>query len=188
VPRRLQDLRGFEPPGGDEHGERTVQGLSPSGRLGVRACAPAAHADLPSHDLTFLEGDACRVPSLSDRSFDLVFGNSVIEHVGAEARRAAFAAEVRRLGRTYWVQTPSMWFPIEAHTAMPFWWFHPRPLRESFVRRWHRALPAWADAVAETSVLTREELLALFPEASLYVESVLGIPKSYVAYFRDSPS
>src|SRR5262245_13224180 len=47
----------------------------------------------------------------------LVFSNSVIEHVGPPPKQAEFAHEVLRLGRSYWVQTPSKWFPIEASAS-----------------------------------------------------------------------
>ena len=80
------------------------------------------------------------------------------------------------------VQTPSKWFPVEAHTAMPFWWFYPAAMRRMFLRQWRKKLPLWSDAMAATRVLTRERLLALFPEARMYVEWVGGIPKSYAAY------
>jgi hypothetical protein len=141
------------------------------------------HAHAPSHhDLRFIEADACSLPQFADRSFEMVFSNSVIEHVGDEARQEAFANEVRRLGQAYWVQTPSKWFPVEAHTAMPFWWFYPAAIRRMFLRQWRRKLPLWSDAMAATRVLTRERLQALFPEARMYVEWVGGIPKSYAAY------
>lgn len=136
------------------------------------------------HHFTYVEGDACNVEGVRDKSYDLVFSNSVIEHVGAEERQNAFAREVRRLGKSYWVQTPAIWFPIEPHTGMPFWWFYPQSLRHRFVHRWHETLPEWADSVNDTRVLTRERLQALFPEAQIYVETVLGIPKSYTAWYQ----
>jgi hypothetical protein len=136
------------------------------------------------HCFTYLEGDACNVSGARDGSYDLVFSNSVIEHVGAEDKQEAFAHEVRRLGKAYWVQTPAVWFPIEAHTGMPFWWFYPDSMRRRIVRRWHETLPEWADSVSDTRVLTRERMQALFPEAQIYVETVLGIPKSYTALYQ----
>src|SRR5208282_1607695 len=81
------------------------------------------------HTFHFVEGDACNVHQFSDRSFDLAFSNSVIEHVGPQEKQEAFAREAVRLGKSYWVQTPSAWFPIEAHTGMPFYWFYPEQLR-----------------------------------------------------------
>lgn len=135
------------------------------------------------HELRYVEGDACNVEGLDAQSFDVVFSNSVIEHVGAADKRTAFASEVRRLGRSYWVQTPSRWFPIEAHCGMPFWWFYPPSVQRYFIARWRRKLPAWTEMVEETTVLTKSELRRLFPEAKILVERSFGIPKSYVAYF-----
>ncbi|MCI0670094.1 MAG: hypothetical protein L0Y64_06505 [Myxococcaceae bacterium] len=112
----------------------------------------------------------------------MVFSNSVIEHVGDEARQTAFAKTVLRLGKRYWVQTPAKGFPVEAHTGMPFWWYYPESLRRWFVGRWHAKLPAWSDMIADTRVLTRNRMLELFPGSALYVESFAGIPKSYAVY------
>lgn len=38
--------------------------------------------------------------------FDLVYSNSVIEHLGTWEKQQAFAAEARRVGRGYWIPTP----------------------------------------------------------------------------------
>jgi len=142
----------------------------------------AAKGRLPEqHRFTLLDGDACALPDLADGSFDIVFSNSVIEHVGPPDRQRAFAAEARRLAPRYWVQTPSIWFPLEPHTGMPFWWFYPEALRARIVERWRRKLPAWAEAMAETRVIRRRALEAMFPEAELWVERYAGIAKSYVA-------
>jgi len=138
---------------------------------------PASH-----HKIRYVEGDACRVMGFDDRRFDCVFSNSVIEHVGTADKQADFAREVRRLGKSYWVQTPSRWFPIEAHCGMPFWWFYPAKLRQFFIERWRRKLPAWTEMVEQTRVLTKADMQQLFPEARIWVETVCAIPKSYVAY------
>lgn len=142
-----------------------------------------AHQNHQSHhNITFVEGDACDVVGYEDRSFDIVFSNSVIEHVGDTQKQVAFAHEVMRLGRAYWVQTPSKYFPIEAHSGMPFWWFYPDTIRLYFVSRWRRKLPAWTEMVEGTRVLEIGELRALFPKSSLKIERFFGIPKSYVAW------
>jgi hypothetical protein len=138
------------------------------------------------HFFEYVEGDACNVRGYENRRFDLVFSNSVIEHVGDAARRAAFAREVRRLGRSYWVQTPCGLFPIEAHCGMPFWWFYPQWLRHFFIERWRKKLPDWAEMIDGTTVVSKRELRNLFPEASILVERVFGIPKSFVASFTRS--
>jgi hypothetical protein len=138
--------------------------------------------DVPTpHRVTFVEGDGTRV-AYPDQSFDLVFSNSVIEHVGPEPAQRAFAGEVKRLAPRYWVQTPSKWFPIEAHTGMPLWWFYPASLREAFFARWRRNLPAWTDAMASTRVLERAFFQSLFPGSELWVERLAGFPKSYAVF------
>jgi hypothetical protein len=133
------------------------------------------------HNFRYIEGDACDIEGFSDQDFDFVFSNSVIEHVGGPARRAAFANVIRRIGKSYWVQTPSVWFPVEAHNGMPLWWFYPDSLRRALIERWRTKLPAWTEMVEGTTVLQRSELVRLFPEASVIVERVLGFPKSYIA-------
>jgi SAM-dependent methyltransferase len=144
----------------------------------------AAITDHPSrHRIRYENGDACAVTGFDQRSFDCVFSNSVIEHVGPVNKQVEFAGEVRRLGKSYWVQTPSRWFPIEAHCGMPFWWFYPRWLRQYFIESWRIKLPAWTQMVEETTVLTKPDLRRLFPEATILIETSFGLPKSYIAYF-----
>jgi SAM-dependent methyltransferase len=143
----------------------------------------AAVKDYSSHhNIRYEDGDACAVTGFGERSFDCVFSNSVIEHVGSPDKQAAFAREVLRLGKSYWMQTPSKWFPIEAHCGMPLWWFYPKWLRRYFIERWRRKLPAWTQMVEETTVLTTADLKRLFPKATILVEESLGLPKSYIVY------
>jgi hypothetical protein len=138
--------------------------------------------DVSPHRVRYVEGDACDVSEFDRGDFDLIYSNSVIEHVGPEHRQQAFASEVRRLGTRYWVQTPSKWFPIEAHCGMPLWWFYPEHVRESFIERWRKSLPAWTEMVEGTRVLHLDHLRDLFPGASTYTEWMFGFPKSYAMY------
>jgi len=112
------------------------------------------------HKIRYVEGDACQVQEFQERTFDSVFSNSVIEHVGPAHKQAAFA-----------------------HCGMPFWWFYPAQLRRYFIQRWRKKLPAWTHMVEETTVLDKTTMQQLFPEATILTEKSLGIPKSYIAYF-----
>jgi hypothetical protein len=135
------------------------------------------------HTFHLVEGDACNAHQFPDRSFDLVFSNSVIEHVGPREKQEALAREVVRLGKSYWVQTPSAWFPIEAHTGLPFYWFYPEQVRAWLLHRSQRKLPAWwTEYISTTRVLSRRRMAELFPDARIRVESLFGFPKSYIAY------
>lgn len=137
------------------------------------------------HSFHHIEGDACDVTQFPDSSFDLVFSNSVIEHVGPEDKQEAFAREVMRLGKSYWVQTPSPWFPIEAHSGLPFYWFYPERFRLWLLQQSRKTLPAWwTEYIATTRVLSRRRVASLFPNARIRVEFLFGLPKSYVAYSR----
>jgi hypothetical protein len=136
------------------------------------------------HTIRFIYGDACNVHGEADGRYDIAFSNSVIEHVGDAAHRAALASEAQRLAPSYWVQTPSIWFPMEAHTHMPLWWFYPPAMKAFFIRRWRIKLPAWCEMVETTTVVSRSEMEQLFPTGEVWTERFLGFAKSYVAWKR----
>ena len=69
--------------------------------------------------MEFVAGDGCALP-FEDGAFEVVFSNSVIEHVGTWERQQAFAAEMRRVGQRLWVQTPAREFFLEPHLVAPF--------------------------------------------------------------------
>ena len=64
-------------------------------------------------------GDACALP-WTDKYFDVVFSNAVIEHVGDLRRQRKMASEVMRVGRKWFVTTPNRLFPYEFHLRLPF--------------------------------------------------------------------
>jgi len=105
--------------------------------------------------------------------------------VGDPERQKAFAREAQRLGHRYWVQTPSKYFPIEAHNGMPGWWFYPAWLREYFLRGWRRKLPSWTEMVEGTRVLTKDWLGSLFPDGRIRTERFLRFPKSYIVHSKN---
>lgn len=132
------------------------------------------------HRVHMIEGDACDLSEIGDMSFDIAFSNSVIEHVGGPDKQAAFAGEALRLAPRIWVQTPSKWFPMEAHTMMPFWWFYPEALRQRIIAGWRRKRPGWTEMIEGTTVLEKGALQRMFPGTHIAVERFLGIPKSYI--------
>ena len=133
-------------------------------------------------------GDACDLSRYGAGSFDIVFSNAVIEHLGDEGRVNRFAAEVRRVGRGYWVQTPSWLFPVESHTRLPFYWLYPAPVRAAIARRFDAryAKNPWSCPLCETRCFRLRELRALFPEAAVYTERVGGMTKSWSLYRRST--
>lgn len=97
-------------------------------------------------------GDACSPPpTIRSGDFDLVYSNSVIEHLGGHARRRAFADLVRTLAPHHWVQTPNRYFPIEPHWLWPGFQFLPVRSRSFLCRKWSvgwYSLPAATHAEA----------------------------------------
>ena len=139
-------------------------------------------------DMEVVVGDACRPPAeLFERGFDLVYSNSVIEHVGGFAKQAEFAGAVKRLAPHHWIQTPYRYFPIEPHWLFPGFQFLPVRLRVAATRRWplgHRRErdPAEAaDSVLSVQLLGRTEMRSLFPDSDLWSERLGGLTKSIVA-------
>lgn len=138
----------------------------------------------------FVGGDGCALP-FAEHSFDVVFSNSVIEHVGTWERQQAFAAEARRVGRRLWVQTPAREFFIEPHLLAPFIHRLPRRwqrrlIRNFTLRGWfERPDAAAVDAfLAEVRLLTFAEMQQLFPDCTILRERFLGLTKSYIAVRR----
>jgi ubiquinone/menaquinone biosynthesis C-methylase UbiE len=131
-------------------------------------------------------GDARSLP-FRDGSFEVVFSNSVIEHLGSIEEQRRMAAEIRRVARRYFVQTPNRRFPLEPHSLVPFFQWFPVRLRSWMVRRlpigWHGRIrdERQARALVESiRLLDAEELRTLFPGARLVAERVFGMVKSYM--------
>lgn len=123
---------------------------------------------------------------LRNKSFDVVFSNSVIEHVGGIEKQRQFAGECRRLGMGFFVQTPNKWFPFDTHTLTPFLhWLPPRLFRKlmRFSVRFLISRPSASDIedFANLRLLTRRQLAELFPEAEIVEEKFCGITKSLIA-------
>jgi len=147
------------------------------------------HQEVASDKFVSAVGDARNMPRFGTKSFDIVFSNSVIEHVGSYNDQRRMANEVMRVGKRYFIQTPNKRFPLEPHFLFPWFQYLPAELRAQMVHRfdvgWYKRIPDIDAARAEVDsvrLLTRAEFVALFPGASIYVERMGGLAKSFVAY------
>lgn len=134
------------------------------------------------HNIVFIEGDACNLSEFEYGDFDLVFSNSVIEHVGGKEKQTKFCDEVKRISDKYWIQTPHKNFPIEAHCGMLFWWYYPDWLKQYFINGWSKKLPAWTNMVVTTTFIDKENLRKMLPNSQILIENYLIFPKSIIAY------
>jgi SAM-dependent methyltransferase len=134
------------------------------GSLGLRALEPGLDitgvdlAERPGYPGPFVCADAAAGLPFGEDEFDLVYCSSVIEHV-APPRRAAFAAEIRRVGRGWFVQTPAFSFPLEPHSLLPAAHWLPARLRRPYWRL--GAAGEWEDV----RLLRRDEMEELFGPA-----------------------
>jgi SAM-dependent methyltransferase len=132
-----------------------------------------------------------------DGFFDIVYCSSVIEHVTvpkrmvwtlrsgrlfreqAFARQKAFADEIRRVGKHFFVQTPYKHFPIEAHSWLPLLAWLPRSLLIDTLRAVN---PIWIRQTApDWHLLDRKQLARLFEGARIIDEKFFGLTKSIMA-------
>jgi hypothetical protein len=146
-------------------------------------------------DLRYVElSDTDRLP-FGDNAFDIVFCNSVIEHVterrdvpeaewqrASRRRQLAFADEVRRVGRAYFVQTPHRGFPFETHALLPLVNTLSHRATNRLLAVASRVWPSPAEA--DWRLLDETDMQSYFPDATIHVERFVGLPKSVIAYRR----
>ena len=136
-------------------------------------------------------GDAQDMRQFHDSCFDIVYSNSVIEHLGSMDQMVRMASEVRRVGRRYFVQTPYRYFPIEPHFVFPMFQFLPLSIRillvQHFSLGWMAKQPdrkRAAEEVGSINLLSRRQLQSLFPEGRIMEERLLGLIKSLIIQRR----
>ena len=126
-------------------------------------------------------GNGCQLP-FENASFDWVFSNAVIEHVGGWDQQRQFASEIRRVARKgYFIGTPNRYFPIDPHTLLPFFQFLPPNYQKSVCRFAPGGMRREPQSV---DLLNRGHLHRLFPEASVVGLGLPVIKNNLVAYFR----
>jgi hypothetical protein len=135
--------------------------------------------------------DVLQLPAQTFARYDLVFSNSMLEHLPTPASQARLAAAIMASGKPYFIQVPNKHCIVDPH--------FPHPLAAYFAL-WPRPLQAWAHArhalgssgragslaAARAAIesyhpLARHELAALFPSARVVTEWNLGLPMSIVA-------
>jgi Methyltransferase domain len=144
------------------------------------------HRELPPN-VRWVVGNGCQLP-FEDGEFDVVFSNSVIEHLGVYGSQVSFAREIRRVGRNYWVQTPDPRFFVEPHYLSPFVHWLPIDLRRKVSRHgttWglltHPSKQEIEARLKEIRLIAPKEFKGMFPDAEIISERWIGMPKSLIA-------
>jgi hypothetical protein len=139
-------------------------------------------------NITPLTGTATDLSQFSSSSFEIVFSNSVIEHLFTFENQRQMAKEIRRVAKAFWVQTPNFWFAMEPHFHVPGWHWMPLSVRVAMLRKWKCGwlgpCPDSAQArerVTEVRLMTSSELREIFPGAKLIPERFGVFVKSWIA-------
>ena len=134
-------------------------------------------------------GNACDLSRYADNAFDLAHSNSLLEHVGTWRDMKAAATETRRVAKSYYVQTPYFWFPLEPHFRVPFFHWMPEQVRFRLLMKTKLGYIGKASDVDDAMsniqsacLLDKTQFATLFPDANVGFERVLGLPKSLIAH------
>jgi len=139
-------------------------------------------------NITVIKGDASDLSQFKDKVFDISFSNSLIEHLYTKENQVKMANEAMRVSKNYFIQTPNCYFPIEPHFKFPFFQFLPKFLQvflqtKTSLINGVRYKPRYAlRIVEEIRLLSKGELMELFPRCTIYTERFMGIGKSFIAH------
>lgn len=134
--------------------------------------------------IPYVQSDGRKLP-FEDHSYDIVFSNAVIEHVGPYPEQLRFLKELARVAPAGFITTPNRWFPVETHTKLPLVHYFPKRFADGCYRLFGRP---WA-AGGFMFLLSRHDLLCLAKEAGLpnvriIANRVVGLPLTYSLLWR----
>ena len=168
-------------------GQYNWQFLSHKPSIRVMNIVKPANWDDRLSQFQFEVGDGMDI-NYPDRSFDIVYSNSVIEHLGDWESQKLFAKEILRVGKSVYVQTPAKEFLVEPHLLTPF--IHWLPLR--WQARLLRNFSLWGVITRpsreyvdmflfERRLLSFREFKELFKGCEIIHEKVSVFTKSHIA-------
>ena len=157
----------------------------PPHRQESRARSPLAAEHSPS------AGRCADAVAADLAEYDVIFSNSLIEHLPSPEAQRQLAQAIIDSGRPYFLQTPNKRSPVDPHFPrpyVPFFAAYPRPLQARLLS-WSAlgsgsAAPSYAAALERLSnyyPLTTRGVRQLFPQARIVMERPLGVPMSIIA-------
>lgn len=140
-----------------------------------------------------ISGDARNMQYFKEREFDVVFSNSVIEHLGTLRDQEKMANEIQRIGKSYFIQTPNYYFPFEPHFLTLGFHFLPIKVRAFLLTKfdlgWFSKTNDYnksIEIIKSIRLLRKRDLKKLFPNANIVPEKILGFTKSFIVYGQNS--
>lgn len=136
--------------------------------------------------------DATELDAGTLRRYDLVFSNSMLEHLPDEDGRAKLCRNIEASGKPYFIQLPNRYSLVDPHfphPLVPFFGAYPKPLKALLMARSGLGSGAKCASYAEAmnrlkyyNPLCASELKALFPSGTLVEERTFGMPLSLIIH------
>lgn len=152
----------------------------------VNLDTPRKNADLPAN-LEWIYGNGTDL-QFADNSFDIVFCNSVIEHLGDRQTQNLLVKEINRIAPCHFVQTPNRRFLFEPHLMAFFVHFLPLKLEKMLLRNFtgwgliqRPSRQECEELMRELRLLTVSEMKSFFPDSKIISERFMGLTKSIIA-------
>jgi len=143
----------------------------------------------PEAGFEYICHDARNLDFIRDKEYDIVYSNSMIEHLEDFDSQKNLAGEIMRIGKKYFVQTPNFYFPVEPHFLFPFFQFLPENIKVKLAMKhnlgWYQKQSNLQDAeklVNSIRLLKKNELLALFPDGIILKEKYFMFTKSFIIH------
>ena len=140
-------------------------------------------------NISFMKKDVRDLGFIKDKEYDLVYSNSLIEHLKSFDEQKKLANEIDRIGKRYFIQTPNYYFPVEPHFLFPFFQFLSVEMKTKWISKhdlgWYKKEPDpfKAKELAESvHLLSEKELKKIFRGCEIYKEKYFLLTKSFIVY------
>lgn len=140
-------------------------------------------------NLSYIKRDVRDLNIFEDKEYELVFSNSLVEHLNNSGDQKKLADEIQRIGNHYFVQTPNYYFPVEPHFLFPFFQFLSEDMKIKLIKKynlgWFEKQPDEKKArelATSVRLLKKNELKKLFPGGKIFTEKYLLMNKSFIIY------
>ena len=142
-------------------------------------------------NISFIKKDVRDLGDIKDSEYDLVYSNSMIEHLNEFEEQRKLANEIMRIGKNYFIQTPNYYFPVEPHFLLPFFQFLSDDMKTKLVSNFNLGwfekqtdIVKARELAISVRLLTEKELKEIFPGCEVYKEKYFLFNKSYIAFNR----